>query len=168
MIPRPVRTVSLFAAIACAAAGCRESPAPPEPPTAGAAAPSLTPDEKVLLELDYFEPMYQVNVDGRVTRLRLGGRHLPTAIMTEVGKLTELQALELYGTTVTDEGLAQLKDLQKLRSIGLGATPITDEALVHLAKLQSLQWVWVPRATVTSAAIEKLKSERPDMNVYLQ
>ena len=52
--------------------------------------------------------------------------------------------------------------------MGLGATPITDQGLVHLGKLRSLQWVWVPKATVTNAAIEKLKSDCPDMNIYLQ
>jgi hypothetical protein len=146
--------------------GCRESPAPPAP--TDVAVPTMTTDEKVLVALDYFEPLYKVNADGRVTHLRLSGRHVPTAIMTEVGKLTELVGLDLYGTTVTDEGLAQLKDLHKLRSMGLGATPITDQGLVHLEKLHSLQWVWVPKGNVTNAATERLKGERPDMNIYLQ
>jgi hypothetical protein len=170
MIRRTSRRAILYAAIVCAGTpGCRDNPAPPAPevPPAVTVRP-VTSDEKVLVVLDFLEPMFKVNTDGRVTHLRLGGRHVPTAILTEVGKLTELQGLDLYGTTVSDEGLAQLKDLQKLRSIGLGATPITDRGLDHLEKLQSLQYVWVPKATVTKSAIEKLKSERPDLNVYLQ
>ncbi len=98
----------------------------------------------------------------------VNGRRLPTAMMTEVGKLTELHGLDCYGTTVTDEGLAQLKDLQKLRSIGLGATQVTDKGLVHLENLKNLQWVWLPRSTVTKAAVKKLKDARPDMNVDMQ
>src|SRR5207249_581852 len=130
--------------------------------------PAPTSDEKVLLVLDHYEPMYKVDTNGRVTHLRLGGRHLPTAVMAEVGKLTELHGLDLYGTSVTDEGLAQLKNLQKLRTMGLGATAITDKGLVHLEKLQSLQWVWLPSQTVTKAGRDKLKDDRPDLNVIPQ
>jgi hypothetical protein len=159
--------IALLAAVLGAVPlGCRESAAPPAPPDP--ATPTLTLDQKVLLALDCYDPMYKVDADGRVTHLRLAGRHLPNAVMAEVGKLTELQALDLWGTTVTDEGVAHLKDLQKLRNLGLGASLITDKALVHLEKLQSLQWVWVPPRTVSKAGIEKLKENRPDMNVYLQ
>jgi hypothetical protein len=160
----------LLAAIACAVAlGCREPVEPVAPQVeVEAPVPTLTTDEKVMLALDYYEPMYKVDTNGRVTHLRLSGRHLPSAILAEVGKLTELQGLDLYGTTVNDEGLAHLKNLQKLRSMGLGATQMTDKGLDHLEKLQTLQWVWVPRQSVSNPGVEKLKGSRPDMNIYWQ
>src|SRR5262249_59328043 len=99
---------------------------------------------------------------------RLVNRHLPLAVVKEIGKLTELQALDLYGTSIDDDGLAQLKDLQHLRRTGLGGTSITDKGLAHLERLQALQWVWVPKDGVTREAVEKLKQARPGMNVYLQ
>jgi hypothetical protein len=139
-------------------AGCRDDPV----------APPLPPDEKVLRALDYYEPAYKVDADGRVTHLRLTWRNLPPPVMAEVNKLTELHALDLYGADVTDEGLGQIKDLQNLRQMGLGGTPITDRGLVHLQKLQSLQFVWLPKDSVTQAGVEALKQARPDLNVYLQ
>ena len=117
MTLRPPRLVLLLAAIGCSLViGCRETPGPAPNVSLDLAVPALTSDEKVLLVMDYYEPMYKVDANGRVTHLRLSWRHVPSAVLSEVGKLTELQGLDLYGTTVTDEGLAQLKDLQKLRS----------------------------------------------------
>ena len=129
---------------------------------------STSSDEQVLLALDYYEPMYQLNGEGRVIKLRLTQRHLPVAVLAEVGKLTELQALDVYGATVTDDGLAQLKDLQKLRHFGLGGTAITDKGLAHLEKLQSLQWLWIPKHRTTDEGVDKLKQARPDLNIYPQ
>ena len=150
-------------AIGCALIiGCAASP--PSVPVA----PPLPVDEKVLLALDYFEPMYEVDAYGRDISLRLTGRHLPSPIMVEVGKLTELRGLDLYGSTLTDDGLAHLKDLKQLRSIGLGATLVTDKGLVHLEKLDNLQWVWLPSRTVTQDGIDRLKKVRPELNTQLQ
>jgi hypothetical protein len=160
------RMPHILAAIVCAVTlGCRDNSTPAVP--AAPAAPMLAPDEKVLLVLDCFDPLYTVDANGRVINLRLTGRHLPTAVLAEIGKLSEVRGLNFYGASVTDEGLAQLKDLQKLRSITLGGTAITDQGLVHLEKLQSLKWLWLPKQTVTKAGVEKLKDARPDMNVRL-
>jgi hypothetical protein len=146
--------------------GCRDSTPAVVPVTP--AGPILSVDEKVLLALDCYEPMYQLDAAGRVIKLRLTGRHLPKAILAEVGKLAELRGLDMYGSSITDEGLAELKDLQNLRALGLGATLVTDQGLVHLEKLQSLQWLWVPGKTVTAAGKEKLQDARPGINVWFQ
>lgn len=159
------RASCLLATIVCILPlSCADTTAPTVP--AAHTAVALAPDKAVLLTLDHYDPMYKVDANHRVTHLRLTGRDLPVAAMAEVGKLTELLGLDLYGATVTDEGLAQLKGLQKLRSMGLGATPITDQGLVHLEKLPQLQWIWLPKGTVTQDGIEKLKEARPDMHVY--
>jgi hypothetical protein len=150
-------------ALLALALGCQGSSAPPGP-----AAPNPTPDQQILLSLDCYGPMYQIDEDGRVIRLRLPWRHLPVSVMAEIGKLTELQAMDLASTTLTDEGLAQLKDLQKLSSMGLSGTQITDNGLAHLEKLQNLHWVWLSKQRITEAAVEKLRNARPDMNVYWQ
>jgi hypothetical protein len=148
-------------------AGCRggtpTNDAPPPP-----VAKPLSADQKVLLALDCYDPMYKLDADGRVIRLHLTGRNLSADVLADVGKLTELGGLDLYGANITDDGLANLKDLQKLRSCGLGGTPITDKSLPHLAKLNALQHLWVPARTISKAALEKLKEERPDMNVHPQ
>jgi hypothetical protein len=157
-------SLGVLAAVVCALAlGCRGISPPPAP-----AARPPSADEQVLLTLDCYNPMYKVDEDGRVTHLHLVWRYLPPSALAEIDKLTELQAIDLAFTTVTDDGLAQLKDLQKLHSMGLAGTPVTDRGLVYLEKLPGLQWVWLPKETVTEAAVHKLKEARPDMNVYLQ
>jgi len=156
----------LFMAIVCAfAVGCRGTPPPPAPgPVPPPAGP--TGDAKVLLDLDYYEPVYKLDADGRVVRLRLTGRHLPTPVMSEIGKLTELRQLDLYGTTVSDDGLAELKDLQKLTNIGLGATPITEKGVEHLQKLEALRYLWLPKQRTMEDAAEKLR--QAGVNIYPQ
>jgi len=156
----------ILAAVVCVVMiGCQGSSTPSLPTTAAA---TPTVDEQVLLALDCYNPMYQVNAEGRVTKLRLVWKHLPEPVMAEIGKLTELQALDLAFSTVTDEGLARLTSLQKVKSFGLSGTLVTDEGLVYLGKLRSLQWVWLSKQTVTEAGVEKLKEERADLDVYLQ
>jgi hypothetical protein len=125
-------------------------------------------DEAVLSALDCYEPMYKVDADRRVIRLRLPSKHLSAQDFAQIGKLSELIAVDLYGVNLTDDDLAQFKELKKLRNAGLGETQITDKGLAHLEKLPSLQWLWLPRATVTQEGVNKLKDARPDMNVYLQ
>jgi hypothetical protein len=160
---RPVYVQLLAAILGAVAVGCGAD----DTPSTDDNTPSvLTTDEKVLLALDYYEPMYKVDADGRVITLRLTGKHLPPAALAEVGQLTELEKLDLYGATVTDEGLAQLKDLQKLRNFGLGGTPITDKGLVYLEKLQGLRHIWLPKERITKAGIEKLKEACPDLSVH--
>jgi hypothetical protein len=159
---RSARRLVLFAMWCALAVGCGSADTPVDSPIV------LTPDEKVLLALDHYEPMYKVDADGRVTRLRMPRRHLPPEVFTEINKLTELVGLDLYGASVSDEGLARLTELRKLRNLGLGGTPISDKALVHIEKLQSLQYLWLPKNRVTKAGVEKLKTARPDLNVYLQ
>jgi hypothetical protein len=165
MIARHLR--QLVGAIVCAwAVGCQGQPAPPPPPNIPA---GPVGDEAVLIALDCYEPMYQVDANGRVIKLRLTGRHLPGPILAEVGKLKELRNLDFYGVTITDDGLAHLKDLSKLRALGLGGTSITDQGLIHLEKLPSLEYVWLPKSTVTAEARDKLESTHPNLKkAYLQ
>ena len=151
------------------ASGCSESTAPKKLPAPVApAAPAANVEEQVLRALDYYEPVYKTDAAGHVTRLRLGGRHVPASVMAEVGKLKHLEGIELFGTTVDDEGLAQLKDLQKLRTIGLVQTNVTDKGLATLEKLGGLQYGWVSKKSISAEAIEKLKDARPDLRLFPQ
>jgi hypothetical protein len=155
--------VPRLAAVVCAVAvGCPGCSAPSGPGSAAAAS-----DRQVLLALDGYNPMYQVDEDGRVIALRLPWQHLPDPVMAEIGKLTELQFIDLGSSTVTDDGLAQLKDLQQLRTMGLSGTRVTVNGLPHLEKLQGLQEIWLSQRVVTEAAAEKLKEACPGLQVHL-
>ena len=156
--------------ICVAVLGCRGSnPPPPEKPAPLVPGAAPTGDAKVLIELDYYEPMYAVNADGRVTKLRLTWRQLPTPVLAEIGKLSELQHLDLYGANITDEGFAEFKNLQKLRTLGLGGTAISDKGLVHLQKLEGLRYVWLPKQRISQEAVKNFRAECPWIaDVYLQ
>lgn len=156
--------VSRFAALALGAAvflsGCRQ--------TAPLADEPFSADEKVLQALDAFNPIYKVDANGRVTHLKLDGRHVLASALADVGKLTEIEELSLYAASLSDESLAHLHGLKKLARIGLGATPITDQGLAHLEKLPALRHIWLPKANVSDEGVAKLKAALPHLNVHFQ
>lgn len=162
MAMRLTRPLLLFGLLCLALSGCTDHAA-----TSSLTPRAPTPDEKVMLLLDYYEPMYKMDADGHVTELRLIWRHLPKEVVAEIGKLTELVMIDFAGTTLTDDGLSLLKDLHKLRSFGLGNTWITDNGLVHLEKLPGLERVWLTKQRITPEGADRLRAARPDLTVYV-
>jgi hypothetical protein len=154
-------TPLVVAALLCVAAlGCRnKAPVESVPVAPGG-------DAGVLVALDPYEPIYLTDADGRVVNLKLPNRHIPAALMAEIGKLSELETLDLFGTSVTDEGLAHIRNLQKLSRLGLGDTPITDAGLLHLQPLKGLRHTWLPKQRLSEGAIEKLKEACPQLGVH--
>jgi len=148
-------------------AGCAPKPVPTIVADAGEAA-ALSPDEQVLLALEAYSPMYQMNAKGRVIKMKIPWQHLTEPLLAEINKLSALENLDCYATTINDEGLAQLKDLQKLRSLGLGGCEVTDEGLPHLGKLHNLRYVWLSKRKVSEEAAAALKATLPDLTVYWQ
>ncbi len=158
--------VPCLASVVCAVAlGCQGGSAPSGP--GSPAATVAASDQQVLLALDGYNPTYKVDEYGRVIGLRLPWHHLPVPVLAEIGKLTELQEIDLGSSTVTDDGLAQLKDLQHLKTMGLSGTQITVKGLPHLEKLQGLQQIWLSERVFTEAAVERLKEARPGLQVHL-
>src|SRR5262245_49409875 len=110
------RALSLTAILSVALFGCGQgsdsgkpsAPVSTSTPTDAAGAGKLTTDEQVMLALDCYDPMYQVDAKGRVVRLKLPWRHLPDSVLAEIIKLTELERLDCHAATITDDGLAKL------------------------------------------------------------
>src|SRR5262245_48843266 len=94
-----MKKLALFAALAAAALpGCGQTSTSPGNAPAGKTketgeAPALSADEKVMLALNAYDPMYQVNAKGRITRLKLPWRHLPDSVLAEINKLSDLERL---------------------------------------------------------------------------
>ena len=79
------------------------------------------------------------------------------AQMVHIGRLTELQELNLSQSSVSDVGLAHLKGLTKLTHLGLGWTQVTDAGLVHLKGLTNLSELVLIETQVTDAGLAHLE-----------
>src|SRR5258707_583251 len=121
---RQVPRLAFLVAIAClASSSCAENVSvTPEKPAVPVCA-----DETILRALEPYDPIYKLNLGGRVVALKLEGRRIPASVLQQVGKLTELGELSLYAANVTNESLELLQGCKHLHSLGLGATPITEK-----------------------------------------
>lgn len=75
--------------------------------------------------------------------LRLTGRLLGDQTAAWGAQSRELQALELWDTMVTDEGLRSLSTLPQLQSLRMTGGSITDEGLRHIARMHHLESLWL-------------------------
>ena len=82
-------------------------PRPPSP---------FSTDEKVLLYLDTYDPIYKLDGQGRVVNVKLAAaRSFPAAVMAEIGKLTHACSRDLIylDAHLRMKSLAHLKGLAK-------------------------------------------------------
>ncbi len=74
-----------------------------------------------------------------------------------VGKLTELRALKLTSTSITNDGIKHLSRLRNLESLSIAKTRVTDSGLDALCKLPSLKELSVDECPgLTINGIEKI------------
>lgn len=71
--------------------------------------------------------------------------------------LTQLQALVLKCTRITDAGLEHLKGMRQLQSLDLQNTEITDAALNYLDGMTQLKSIWLSNTHISDAGLERLK-----------
>ncbi len=104
-----------------------------------------------LLPLAQGQPWLQANAS--IARAKFGD--------AELAKLAPLAAnlrwLDLTGTAVTDQGLAQIAAMPHLTRLHLARTAITDQGLVHLAPLVELEYLNLYGTPLTDAALPLLK-----------
>ncbi|MFN7731099.1 MAG: hypothetical protein ACK5OB_04300 [Pirellula sp.] len=65
------------------------------------------------------------------------------------GFLSELERLDLSGTSITDEGLRYVKDSSAIRELYLERTGVTDAGFAHLAKLRQLSYCPIRDSKIT-------------------
>ena len=76
--------------------------------------------------------------------------------MEYVSSLDELTHLELWGTSVGDDGLERLSRLKSLEVLELSGSAVTDSGMVHLENMQNLQRLHLHRTAVSDVGLESL------------
>jgi Leucine-rich repeat (LRR) protein len=79
------------------------------------------------------------------------------AVLPVVGKLSQLEGLDLAGLRLTDEGLAHVKRLTKLTFLSVHGTQVTDVGLADLKALSKLSALDLGDTRVTDLGIDYLK-----------
>ena len=114
-----------------------------------------------LLPLAQGEPWLQANAS--IARTKFGD--------AELAKLAalapNLRWLDLTGTGVTDQGLAQLAAMPHLTRLYLARTAVTDGGLLQLAGLAELEYLNLHGTPVTDAGLERLKPLHKLRQLYL-
>jgi hypothetical protein len=88
------------------------------------------------------------------------------ATLAQIGRLTQLQVLDLPESFISDAGLAHLEGLTNLFDLGLEGTQITDAGLAHLKGLTSLTGLWLEGTQVTDAGMNELKRALPGLRIH--
>jgi hypothetical protein len=81
--------------------------------------------------------------------------------------MERLYHLSLAGTAVTDAGLKHLRRLPDLHSLNLNHTGVSDAGLATLKEIPQLSQLNLVGTRVTAAAGERLKKDRPQLQVQL-
>ena len=96
----------------------------------------------------------------RLLRSRRSSDAFPVAndeVLVNVGRLNQLQELNLYRSAVSDAGLSHLNGLTQLTRLYLGKTAVSDAGLAHLGVLGNLHELHLDSTNVSDAGLAQLK-----------
>jgi Leucine-rich repeat (LRR) protein len=77
--------------------------------------------------------------------------------LVHVGRLGQLEALDLSFSSVNDSGLVHLEGLDNLVVLHLRSTRISDKGLAHLAGLNGIELLGLANTSVTGAGLRHLR-----------
>jgi hypothetical protein len=98
--------------------------------------------------------------------LCLEGNSAPEGVMVQIGRLTNIDDLDLTGCPVTDAGLAHLSGLGWLGKLSVARSKVTAEGLHHLAPLTQLRFLDLSETAVRKDDVRKLHQALPELNIY--
>ena len=87
----------------------------------------------------------------------LNDMELTSEELAQLGQLSHLRALVLFGTDVVDDDLIALRECDRLEYLNLVGTEVTDRCIDTILEMKSLQAVCLGDVRVTPAGIERLK-----------
>ncbi len=92
-----------------------------------------------------------------LTNVNLFGKSVSDAGLANLKGLAGLKVLVLYNTKLSDAGLAHVKDLTSLTTLDLGQTKVTDAGLDGIKPLKGLTTLSLHYTAVSEAWLENLK-----------
>jgi Leucine-rich repeat (LRR) protein len=95
-----------------------------------------------------------------IVAVDLSGTSVTDQELQRLESLSELKELSLAGTPITDGGLSLLRGLVLLTSLDLSSTSVTDAGLAQLAPLVNLEYLDVSHTEVTDEGIAALRNPR--------
>ena len=123
---------------------------------------------QVLAKLQHFQcfPKWgTVEYEGHVVGLRLVA--IPSlqdndlrddlAHLKGLVRLRGIQSLDLHGTQVSDQGLADLSELDRVEELNLDETLVSDAGLNRLESVSGLRYLSLKGTQVTNQGVKKLK-----------
>lgn len=102
-----------------------------------------------------------------VVWLDLARTQITDASMSTVGKMVNLEELNLNACEITDEGIKQLEGLSKLKKLNLSGTLVSEAALPTLLKLEALEAIYLFRTQWTPEGVAVLRRIKPDVTIVL-
>jgi hypothetical protein len=103
---------------------------------------------------------------GTLRSLSLWGTPITDEGLAHVAALTQLESLTLHDTSVSDGGLPRLARLVKLRKLSLGKTGVTDAGLKSLTALPKLEELGLDHLQVTDEGLMQLTSMTSLQQIY--
>jgi hypothetical protein len=113
--------------------------------------------EAIVAALQNLGVKLSVNDQGVIQDAEAIKSRLDDAAMAELGRLTELEALDISRSPVTDAGLVHLKGLTNLRRLYLRDLKLTDDALANLKDLTGLEVLSLSKTTITGRGLVYVK-----------
>ena len=112
----------------------------------------------------------EVSDNGKLLSLDLSPVRMSDEHVELLKPLQDLQWLKMPNNRLSQAGVEALVNLRfaRLQLLNIDGAQIGDEALSDLSKLDSLRNLHVVGTSVTAEAIQKLRDEKPTLQVYLK
>jgi hypothetical protein len=104
---------------------------------------------------------------GTVTGVSIGSKFVSDAELHQIGHLTQLEDLRIFGPRPTNTGLSNLEKLVMLRDLTLDTPGIDDNGLIHLRGLTKLQTLFIMHTPVSDRGLVHLHELRNLRSVVL-
>jgi hypothetical protein len=98
--------------------------------------------------------------------LNLSGTRIGDEDIAEVVRMKNLEVLALEDTRITGAGLAKLAGMQKLNVLNIGNCKIGDADVKHFLSMPNLRIVHAAGCRISDTAVESMKDQLPMLSIF--